>query len=506
MTSHAWIRSRLLLCAAALAVLSPISPPTAAQGGAGTRLPYDLLMTREQTDAIRRAWNGRLPYVPGEVLMKFRSGVEADGRVRALAAARAGVDARDARWIGDTLWVRATGANGAEADAEQLAATLARQPEVEWAQPNYLYWTTSTPNDPSYSRQWNFDLIEMPRAWDINMGANDSITIAVVDSGVTTTTTSFAFPLWTGSQIENVIVPYRVSPELSAARIAAGRDFVFWTGPVLDMVGHGTHVASTALQETNNNLALAGIAYRARLLPLKACVGYWEIQIVQSAQGIPGYVDPREDGGCPNSAIAQAIRFAADNGAQIVNVSLGGPGAAPAILEALRYAVGRGTFVAMSIGNDFEDGNPTEYPAAYGPEVQGAMTVGAVGRNSRRAFYSSTGSHLEIMAPGGDFRDGGLASVIYQTSLVEEDFDAFTIIRPRFDRYTEVPNQGTSMAVPHVAGVAALLRSQGITSPSAIEAALTRFARDLGTPGRDNDFGNGLIDARATLRGLGAAR
>ena len=95
---------------------------------------------------------------------------------------------------------------------------------------------------------------------------------------------------------------------------------------------------------------------------------------------------------------------------------------------------------------------------------------------------------------------------MYQIGLVGLDFDPFTIVRPRFDRYFESPAQGTSTAAPHVAGVAALLYSQGITNPAAIEAALKRFAKDVGTAGRDNEYGSGLIDARTTLRGLGVAR
>jgi serine protease len=490
---------RPLFAAAALAMLWI----SASQPGAQEpRLPYDLLMTREQALAVARAWNEHLPYVPGEVLMKFRDGVSAEGRVRALAATRTGVTESNAKWIGDTLWVRATG----EPDAELLAGALERQPEVEWAQPNYFYRTKATPNDPSYSRQWNMDLIQMPSAWDINNGSNDTITVAILDSGVTTQTTSFPFVLWTGARFETVSIPFRVSPDIAATRIASGRDFIFWTGPVLDMVGHGTHVASTAAEETNNSSALAGIAYRARVLPVKVCLGYWEVQIILSANGVPGFVDPEEEGGCSTSAIAQGLRYAADNGAQVANLSIGGPGAAPAILDAMNYAVGRGTFLSMSMGNEFEDGNPTEYPAAYAPQVAGAMSVGAIGRSSRRAFYSNTGSHIEIVAPGGDSRDGGSQGVVYQITLQEAFFDPFTIIRPRFDQYTEAGFQGTSMASPHVAGVAALLRSQGITTPAAIEAALKRFAHDLGTPGRDNDFGEGLIDARATLRGLGVAR
>jgi serine protease len=501
MTHQKRCRSVLLLgTLACVAVLSSSTTRSSAQQRA---LPYDLLQSREQIEALRDAWNGKLPYIPGEVLIKFREGVQASGRIRALSALRAGIEERNARWIGDLLWVRAA----SEPDAEQLSTALERQPEVAWAQPNYLRRTSALPNDPSYGElQWNLDLIEMPRAWDVNAGASDSITIAVVDTGVTTVTQSFDFPLWTGERIENVSIPFRVNPEINQSRLLPGRDFVFWTGPVLDMEGHGTHVAGTALQETNNSVSLAGIAYRAKLLPLKACVGYWEIQIVMSAQGIPGFVDPEEDGGCSDAAVTEAIRFAADNGAQIINLSLGGPGEAPALREALTYAVGRGAFISISIGNDFEDGNPVEYPAAYAAQIAGTMSVGAVGRNSQRAGYSGTGAHLEIVAPGGDPADGDPTGFVWQTALFFPDFEPGEIIRPRFDRYSEIGSAGTSMAAPHVAGVAALLYTQGIDRPSAIEAAITRFATDLGPEGRDNDFGFGLVHARNALRGFGVAR
>jgi serine protease len=501
MTSQTRLRSLALLgILAYVAVFPSAVMRTAAQQRA---LPYDLLQSREQLEALRQAWNENLPYIPGEVLIKFRDGVEASGRVRALSATRAGIEERNARWIGDVLWVRAAG----EPDAAQLASVLERQPEVAWAQPNYFRRAKARPNDPEYAElQWNLDLIEMPRAWDVNQGASESVIVAIIDSGVTTVTQSFDFPLWTGQRIETVSIPFRVNPDLSASRILPGRDFVFWNGPVLDMDGHGTHVAGTALEETNNNVSLAGIAYRARLLPVKVCVGYWEIQIATSARGIPGFVDPEEDGGCSDAAMAEGIRYAADNGAQVINMSLGGPGQSPALREALTYAVGRGTFVSISIGNEFEDGNPVEYPAAYAPQIDGVMSVGAVGRNSTRAFYSSTGSHLEIMAPGGNPRDGGDTGFVWQMMMFPPDFDPFDVIRPRFDRYTEVGSVGTSMAAPHVAGVAALLYTQGIDEPAAIEAALKRFATDLGNVGRDDDHGFGLINARDSLRGFGAAR
>jgi serine protease len=231
----------------------------------------------------------------------------------------------------------------------------------------------------------------------------------------------------------------------------------------------------------------------------------WELQFYQAAFNIPGFVDP-EEAGCTDADVVSGLRYAADSGAQVINLSLAGPAESPALLDAIRYAVQKGAFVAMSGGNGFEDGNPIEYPGGYGPQVDGAMTVAAIGRSRRRAYYSSTGNYIEIAAPGGDVRDGGLGGVIYQEGLLDSDFDSTLVAVPRFDRYYSQPSQGTSMASPHVAGVAALLYAQGVRKPAAIEAAIKRFAVDLGTPGRDDEYGYGLVDARATLRGLGVAK
>jgi len=448
------------------------------------------------------AWNGQLPFIPGEVLVKFRSGTGGADRARALSVMRGPLDPSGEKWVGDVLLARTPG----EPDAAAAAAALERQPEVEWASPNYVRQLHATPNDPSYSRQWNFQVIDMPRAWDINPGGSSDVVVAVLDTGVTTVSTSFPFTLWTGAGFETVEVPVSVTPDLDAARILPGRDFVFWTGPVVDFVGHGTHIAGTALQETNNGYGLSGMAYRARLMPLKVCYGYWEVQFMQSAAGIPGFVDPRVTGNCPDTAVSEAIRYAADNGAHVISLSLGGPSASPITRDALAYAVGKGVFVAVSNGNQYERGNPVEYPAAYAPELEGVVSVGAIGRTRRRAYYSSTGSHLELVAPGGDSREGGAAGTIYQVGLRGGAFDPATVIRPSFDTYVEVPMQGTSMATPHAAGLAALLYAQGVRTPAAVEAAMRRMAQDLGTPGRDDEYGEGLIDARATLRGLGLAR
>jgi len=456
----------------------------------------------EQVAALVRAFNDRLPYVPGEVLVKFKSGYDLAQQAKALSVMRGDAQSAKMQWIGDILQVRAQ----AEDDAETLARVLSLQPEVEWAQANYVMRLKSVPNDPSYSRQWNLELINMPAAWDISGTRASTLTAAVIDTGVTVVNETETFPLWDGTRIALFNIPFRQNPDIASTRFGRSSDFIFWNGPVLDMDGHGTHVAGTLLQETNNALGTAGIASHARLMALKACVGYWELQIVRSNQGVPGFVDPNEGGFCSTSAAVAAMRYAVDNGARIINLSFGGPSASPALLETLQYAVQRGAFVSISMGNEYEEGNPIEYPAAYAPQIAGAMSVGAVGRSRRRAWYSNTGSHIEIAAPGGDDRDGSLNGMVYQVGLLDSDHDPETIVVPHFDRFYDQAAEGTSMAAPHVAGLAALLYAQGITNPAAIEAAIKRFAIDLGPPGPDPEYGSGLIDARAALRGLGVAR
>ena len=222
--------------------------------------------------------------------------------------------------------------------------------------------------------------------------------------------------------------------------------------------------------------------------------------------------------GSPNvgtdDVVAQGIRYAADNGAKVLNMSIGRNGPpAPVLEDAIRYAVGKGCFIAIAGGNAFEDTNAVEVIAEIASRVKGAMSVAAVDPAKNRAFYSSTGSWIEIAAPGGSFRSFGRDGLVYQQTYdpnvvpVLGDLPPLAQYRaPRFDAVAIVGIQGTSMATPHVSGLAALLMSQGITDPAAVEAAIEHFATDIGAPGLDNEFGFGEISARATLRGLGLAR
>ena len=166
-----------------------------------------------------------------------------------------------------------------------------------WAQPNYIRRQHAVPTDPGYGSQWHLDQINAPGAWDINPGGKGDLLVAVVDSGVTEVARSIVFRTWTGGRFENVVVPYAPNPDLSEARFVPGRDFVFLSAgtPVLDMSGHGTHVAGTILQSTNNDVGYAGIAYNARLLPVKVCLSEWDLQFMLSNAGIPGFWTGVED-------------------------------------------------------------------------------------------------------------------------------------------------------------------------------------------------------------------
>lgn len=502
-----WPRSTRLILSGVVALVGLLTVRTAAQAPGETAVapeaPPALALTPARAEAFLRAFEEGLDHVPGEVIVKFREGTLPAAMSRALSVARGPVPDAGLQWVGDALLVRVP----EEPDVRQLVERLVAQPEVEWAEPNGLLTPQAAPTDPFYRTQWHFDQVNMPAAWDINPGGSPNVTVAVVDTGITTRTVNYTWTLWDGRALREFPVPYAFSPDFSASQVLAGRDYVFFTAgaPVLDMDGHGTHVAGTILQATNNGVGVAGMAYRSTLLPLKACTGYWELQIVWGATGRTGFVPPTYTGGCDTASTTAAVRYAADQGAKVINISLGGTSPSQLWQDALNYAVQRGAFVAMAAGNNYDRGNATSYPALYARDLQGAMAVGAVGPDKRRSYYSNTGTYVEIAAPGGDFRTNSTGGV-YQVTLLPSAYDPALVAVPRFDQYAVVGYQGTSMATPHVAGLAALLYAQGITNPAAVEAAITRFAVDLGPAGRDNEYGAGLIDARATLRGLGVAR
>ena len=441
------------------------------------------------------------PYLRGSLIVKFRDGQSSTARSSTLRTAGATNASRPSFADFDIVDIPM------DADPEAVAASLRAQPDVEYAQPRYRNHALARPNDPLYSLQWNFPAIDMERAWDIQPQAGSQITVAVLDSGVAFRTANirynsrfpcrfeFGGPLYPA--IGEVEVPYAVAPELGEAKFVAPRDFIWGDDLPFDLDGHGTHVTGTIGQLTNNNIGVAGMAYNVRIMPVKVIDEIWDCVFGSPFIGT-------------DDTIARGVRYAADNGAQVINMSIGRSGGGPSTVvdEAIRYAISRGAFVAVAAGNEADSGNAPSRTAESAPSINGMMAVAAVGRSLERARYSTTSSYVEIAAPGGDLRrDGNSGGIFQQTLDLDLLFaDPLRLEPPRADAFAYYPFQGTSMATPHVSALAAMLMQQGITDPAAVEAAIKQFARDLGRVGTDDEYGHGLIQPRATLRGLGLAR
>lgn len=452
---------------------------------------------------LERVGAGGAHYIAGKLIVKFRAGTSSAARVSTLSAAAAGTSERPSYANFEIVRI------DPDADAEEAARVLAARPDVEYAQAAYRVHTQFVPNDPHYAKQWNLPDIDLERAWDIQPKAGSDIIVAVVDTGVAYTNVTMryhanAFRMngLNYPSLGDLTLAFVAATDLGpSSRFVSPHDFIWDTNLPIDLDGHGTHVSGTIGQATNNNLGAAGVAFNVKLMPVKVIDSDWD--------GIFG--SPNEG---TDDVVARGIRYAADNGAKVINLSIGRtgpPDSAPAIEDAIKYAVGKGAFVAIAAGNDFEKGNPKEVIADIASRVQGAVAVGAIDRAHDRAYYSSSASYVELSAPGGSFRGFGAEGGILQQTLDLDLVETFTsppsrLVAPRFDALAYFYFIGTSQAAPHVSGVAAMLMQQGITSPAAIEAALEKFATDRGTVGRDNDFGFGEINARNTLRGLGLAK
>jgi serine protease len=288
--------------------------------------------------------------------------------------------------------------------------------------------------------------------------------------------------------------PYRRSPDFHPSQFVSGYDFVDDDKVPLDRNGHGTHVASTIAERTNNGLGLTGLAYGARIMPVRVLDDH-------------GEGDARE--------IARGVRFAARHGAKIINLSLEfstdvTAREIPTLLSAISYATAKGSLVVAASGNEGEP--KIAYPARAGK----ALSVGATTEHGCLSDYSNQGPSLDVVAPGGG-PDADLNEPNCKSTVVDgRNIFQMTLVSARKHRFG-IPSDyaGTSMAVPLVSATAALVVASGIIGPNptpeAIKARLQSTARDLGPPGPDPYYGYGLIDAAAATNlvlpksGAGAA-
>lgn len=412
-----------------------IKPARAGEGGPTGPLAPGLLASG--------APQGEFP--PGMLVVRFKpvleSGEGADAANQAAAALGAAGGSLQRAAEGDgslQLWQVPVG------QEQALREKMSAMPGVAYAELNSVYRAHVVPNDPNYFAQWAHPLIGSPAAWDLTTGST-LITVAVLDTGI----------------------DYN-HPDL-AAKIVAGQDFWEYDNIAQDGNGHGTHVAGIVGAIGNNSVGVAGTSWGARIMPVR----------VLNNQG-SGY----------NFDITSGIIWAADHGAKVINLSLGGYTFNQAMQDAATYAHNKGVLVVASMGND--DTNTPAYPAAY----SNVMAVSATSQSNSLAYYSNFGSHTDIAAPGGEmygYHDtGGILSTMptYNVDL--------TTSYEYYNNYDYL--QGTSQASPYVSGLAALVWSQapGMTNTQ-VQQAIQNTALDLGASGWDQFFGYGRINAYAAV-------
>ncbi|PVV06787.1 MAG: hypothetical protein B6D77_15120 [gamma proteobacterium symbiont of Ctena orbiculata] len=370
-------------------------------------------------------------------------------------------------------------------DTLHAIKALRKRDDVDYAEPNYIVHPSAIPNDEHYTLQWHYPQINLPQAWDITTGDTDVI-VAVIDTGVLLT-----------------------HPEMSG-QLTAGYDFISDAESAGDGDGidsdpndegdalqdgtsssfHGTHVAGTVAARSNNSQGAAGVAWESRIMPIRVL---------------------GKDGG--NSLdLAEGIRYAAGlsnasgttpaQPADIINMSLGGNSDSQTTREAVAAARAEGVIIIAASGN--ESTSQLSYPASY----PGVVSVSAVDINRDLAFYSNFGTMIDVAAPGGDLRvdlNGDSRPDGVLSAGADDSSDTLS--------YQLVFYNGTSMAAPHIAGVAALMKAvYPAMTPAEFDSMLAagELTTDLGDTGRDNLYGHGLIDAfkavdAAQQRGGGGA-
>ncbi len=371
------------------------------------------------------------------------------------------------------------GMAGEGAQAPRLATLdyieyLNSRPEVLYAVPNYIRHVDAVPNDTHYHYQWHYSQIHLPEVWDVTKGSQN-VVVAIVDTGARFDHPDLGGRL-TAGQFDFISDP----------QVAADGDGIDPSAqdPGDDPGGtkssfHGTHVAGTIGAVTNNGLGVAGVNWVSPLMTLRVL-------------GV---------GGGQDWDIMQALKFAArlpnSSGklparkANVINMSLGGAAYNPAFQETVNALLAENVVIVAAAGNSNTD--TPHYPAGY----DGVISVGAIDLSGSKAPYSNYGPRIDVVAPGGnveadlngDSKADGVLSTIWNSETNQPSYVFY---------------QGTSMASPHVAGVVSLMLSVNPSlTPAQVRSILQQTAVDLGTTGKDDTYGYGLINPVAAVRAAG---
>ncbi|MBI4880759.1 MAG: S8 family serine peptidase [Planctomycetes bacterium] len=396
-----------------------------------------------------------------EVLMRVAPGADADAlaaRLGCRVAARGGQG-----WVKlertDKAFLGPAASFASQSRVSDLVAAAAGLDGITHVQPNHLRAAFAVPDDPLYWEQWDMTRAGFENAWSVEQG-DPARTVAVLDTGI---------------RFEH--------PDL-AGRLASGYDFVgdSWnagdgngidanpTAPFLSVGTHGTHVAGTVAAAAGNGIGVAGGAMLGRVMPIRVLgvLGGTDFDIAQGVLYAAGL--PNASGSVPSTR------------AEVINMSLGGPTYSEILHQAVRDAVAAGVVVVASAGNSAS--TAPMYPAAM-PEV---IAVSATDALDELTYYSSYGTHIDLAAPGGDKTQD-------TNGDGEPDGITSTIVDPIVGA-TYAQKTGTSMAAPHVAAAAFLVRSVApALTPLEVEAFLAAGAQDLGKAGPDKEYGFGRLDA-----------
>jgi subtilisin family serine protease len=397
-------------------------------------------------------WKSSIEVVPGQVLVKYRSGAAFTGALG--AAVIGGVPARGVQLLKLPAGMPVSAA----------VAQLSRDPNVEYAEPNRVYRPQRVPSDPLYPMQYGLSIISAAAAWEFDTGATNTVTIAVIDTGIDTAQPDLAFGPKVWSTMNAGFDP--ISGSGSSENPPA-----YQNDPDCD---HGTEVSGVASATGDNGVEMTGVSWGAKLLSLR---------VFASTTGISLYdhCANTNDAAIQNAiAYAQSLYASSSSvvGRMVINMSLGEPqlpggGCGPGLTSAVTAAIAAGIPVVAAAGNDPASG--VMCPGA----IPGVIAAEATDKNDNSAYFSSAGPEAWVAAPGVDVLTLEGSASGGRTASVS----------------------GTSFSSPHVAGLIALMLSaQPSLTPAQVANDLKLAADDLGPPGFDNLYGWGRINAFKTMR------